>query len=155
MAEAGSPGIIEEGDLERKLFGRRPNRFHNLFYDGDWHTQLATALVLAKNSTASQELVAAIEILEHQLEKNNECIHTVAVIQKVPVGMEAAFLMNCIEQCIDVAPANLCLTSTGHLELRITARGNLNRVQGMAASILSYGVAQAEAIISAAKWTFK
>lgn len=155
MAEAGSPGIIEEGDLERKLFGRRPNRFHSLFYDGDWHTQLATALVLAKNSTASQELVAAIEVLEHQLVKNDECIHTVTVVQTIPLGMEASFLMNCIEQCIDVEPANLCLTSTGHIELMITARGNLNRVQRMAASILSYGVAQAEATISAAKWTFK
>lgn len=155
MAEAGSPKIIEERDLECKPFGHRPNRFHNLFYDGDWHTQLATALMLAKNSTASQELVAAIEILEHQLVKTDECIHTVTVVQTVPLGMEATFLMNCIEQCIDVAPANLCLASTGHIELTITARGDRKGVQSMAASILWYGVAQAKAIVSAAKWTFK
>ncbi|WP_265946234.1 hypothetical protein [Dechloromonas sp. A34] len=141
--------------MEHKPFGHRPNRFHNLFYDGDWHTQLATALMLAKKSTASQELVAAIEILENQLAKNDECIHTVTVVQAVPLGMEAAFLMNCIEQCIDVAPANLCQTSTGHLELTITARGDRKGVQSMAASILSYGVAQAKAMISASKWTFK
>ena len=155
MAEVGSPGIVEEGNLGPKPFGHRPNRFHNLFYDGDWHTQLATALVLAKKSTASQELVAAIEGLEHQLVKNDECSHTVTAVQTIPIGMEASFLMNCIEQCIDVEPANLCLTSTGHIELTITARGNLNSAQNMAASILSYGVAQAEAIISAAKWTFR
>lgn len=155
MAEAGSPGVVEEGDLEPKPFGHRPNRFHNLFYDGDWHTQLATALVLAKKSTASQELVAAIEVLEHHLVKNDECTHTVTVVQTIPIGMEASFLMNCIEQCIDLEPANLCLNSRGQIELMITARGSLNRVQSMAASILSYGVAQAKSLISAAQWTFR
>ncbi|NTV69831.1 MAG: hypothetical protein HGA71_06755 [Azonexaceae bacterium] len=141
--------------MERKLFGHRPNRFRNLFYDGDWHSQLATALMLAKNSTTSQELVTSIQTLEQQLMKTDECIHTVTVVQTIPLGMEAAFLMNCIEQYIDVEPANLCLTSTGHIELMITARGNLSAVQSMAASILSYGVARANGIISAEKWTFK
>lgn len=148
--------VINGGvDLERKRIKYHPNRFHGLFPDGDWHTRLATALVLAKSDTTSRELVAAIEVLEQLLAKNDECRHTVTAVQSPPLGMEAAFLMSCIEQCIDVEPANLCLTSTGQIELTITARGYLSTVQGMAALILSRGMAEAKAIISTAAWAYK
>lgn len=141
--------------MERKRIGCRPNRFHNLVADGDWHTRLSTALKLAKNATASQELFASIEVLEHQLSENDECVHTVTMVQPVPLGMDTRFLMKCIELFIDVEPSNLCLTSTGHLELTITARGDQNGVQDMAKLILSHGVAEAKGIMSAAKWTLK
>lgn len=137
--------------MERHLLTCRPNRFHNLFFDGDWHTRLATALLLAKNATASEELFAAIEVLESQLTKNDECIHTVTLIQEVPIGVESKFLMKCIVRCIDVQPANLCQNSDGHIELTITARGNPSSVHGMAALILSRGVSQAQAIIAASQ----
>lgn len=141
-------------NLERNYIGHRPNRFHHLLDDGDWHTRLATALRLAKCATSSQELVSSIEVLEHQLAENDECIHTVTMSQAVPVGMDASYLMKCIEQVIDVRPASLCFASTGHVELTITARGDLNSVQCMAKSILSYGVAKAQGIMSADKFKF-
>lgn len=70
-------------DLERNRIEFRPNRFRGLMPDGDWHMRLATALALAKSLTASRELFDAIEGLELQLSKNDECVHTVTVSARV------------------------------------------------------------------------
>lgn len=125
----------------------RPNRFRGLFYNGDWHTRLVTALKLAKEGTCSQELLAAIEVLERQLAQTDECVHTVTAIQVVPSSMRAQFLLNHIRQCVDVEPATLLLAQNGDIELTITARGNREHVHSMAEAILSSGLASAKARI--------
>ena len=123
----------------------RPNRFRGLFYNGDWHTKLITALQLAKEGTCSQELLATIAVLEQQLAQTDECVHTVTATQIVPPSMGVQFVLSHIEQCVDVEPAAIRLNSNGHIELTITARGNRQHVLGMAEAILSSGLSSAKA----------
>lgn len=125
----------------------RPNRFRGLFYNGDWHTKLITALQLAKEGTCSQELLATIAVLEHQLAQTDECVHTVTATQTVPPSMGVQFLLGHIERCIDVEPANLQLAPNGEIELTITARGDRDHVLHMAEAILSSGLSTARARI--------
>lgn len=125
----------------------RPNRFRSLFYNGDWHTKLVTALQLAKEGTCSQELLAAIAVLERQLAQTDECVHTVTATQIVPPSMAAQFVLSHIERCVDVKPATLRLAPTGEIELTITGRGNREHVLSMAEAILSSGLASARARI--------
>jgi len=125
----------------------RPNRFRGLVYDGDWHRMLVDAAQLAKAGTRSKDLLAAVEVLEQQLAKTDECLHTVTALQAVPSSIDVQFLMKHIEQCIDIRPATLQLTSTGEIELMITARGSREHVQSMATVILSSGLSRAEAEI--------
>ncbi len=86
------------------------------------------------------------------LASNDECVHTATLEREVPLGMEVTFLIRCIEDCIDVESANLCLKSTGYIELTLTGRGSQNSVRGMALSILSRGFARAKGIISASQF---
>lgn len=129
------------------MIRRRPNRFVNLIYDGDWHTRMITALGLAREGTRSQEILAAIEVLERLLAKNDECVHTVTAFLSVPPSMDAQFLLNHVEQSVDVEPAALKLAPDGHVELTITARGDREHVHCMAKAILSSGLSTAKARI--------
>jgi hypothetical protein len=125
----------------------RPNKYRGLFYDGDWHTKLANAVHLAKAGTQSNDLLSAIEVLEHQLAKTDECVHTVIAVQAVPQNMDGQFLLLHVERCIDVHPATLQLNSAGEIELKITARGTWGDVQSMATAILYSGLSRAKAEI--------
>lgn len=122
----------------------RPNRFRGLLYNGDWHTSLVTALDLAKAGTRSQEMLAAIEILERKLALADECVHTVTAVQAVPHSMGAQFLLTHIQQCVDVEPATVRLAPSGDIELTITARGSREHVLSMAEAILSSGLSSAK-----------
>ncbi|MDP3537974.1 MAG: hypothetical protein Q8S26_04655 [Azonexus sp.] len=122
-----------------------PNRFRGLVFNGDWHTSLANAVHLAKAGTQSGDLMSALEALEHQLAKTDECVHTVITVQDVPPSMDGQFLMLHVKQCIDVHPATVQLISAGKIELKITARGTWEHVQSMAAAILSSGLSRAKA----------
>jgi hypothetical protein len=132
---------------ESEKMSCRPNRFHGLFYEGDWHKRLVDAIQLAKAETRSNDLLSAMEALEHQLTKTDECVHTVTAIQAVPPSMDVQFLMLHVKRCIDVEPATLQLIPTGEIELTITARGSLRHVQTMATAILSSGLHLAESEI--------
>lgn len=125
----------------------RPNRFMNLIYNGDWHTRLSNVLGLAREGTGSQEILAAIEVLERLLASTDECIHTVTASRPVPPSMSAQFLMGYIKESIDVEPAALKLALNGDVELTITARGDREHVESMARAILSSGLSSAKAKI--------
>lgn len=125
----------------------RPNRFRGLYYNGDWHTKLITALQLAKEGTCSQEMLSAIAVLEHQLAQTDECVHTVTATQAVPPSMGAQFVLSHIEQCVDVKPATIRLAPNGEIELTITGRGSREHVLSMAEAILSSGLASSRARI--------
>lgn len=134
-----------ENDFELGKMKIRPNRFRGLVYNGDWHTRLVTALQLAKESSYSQGVLAAIEVLERQLEQTDECVHTVTASQTVPASMGAQFLLSHIEQCVDVKPATLRLAHNGDIELTITSRGSREHVLSMAEAIFSSGLSSARA----------
>jgi len=127
--------------------GSNPNRYRGLFYDGDWHTKLVTALKLAKEGTHSKGILSAVEVLERQLAQEDECIHTVTATQTIPPSMRAHFLLEHVGQFIDVEPATLNLATNGDIELTITARGNREHVLDMAKAILSSGLTAANARI--------
>ncbi len=126
---------------------KRPNRFRGLFYNGDWHTSLLTALQLAREGTCSQEISATIDVLERQLAKTDECVHTVTALVAIPLSMDAHFLMSHVTPCVDVQPATLTLTPTGDIELTVTARGTREHVFCMAQAILNQGLRSAKAKI--------
>lgn len=128
----------------------RPNRFVNLFYDGDWHSRLISSLKLAKEGSCSQKIQGAIGTLEELLSESDECIHTVTVTQPIPTGMAPNFALECVRECIDVTPAELTLSADGELALTITARGAREHVYGMAKAILKCGISTARAAIWAA-----
>lgn len=125
----------------------RPNRFANLFYDGDWHSRLISSMELAKKGSRSQEILSAIATLEQLLSESDECQHTVMAVQAVPAGIALEFALDCVRECIDVTPAEIRLSASGELVLTITGRGDYGHVQLMAKSILSCGINRARAAI--------
>ena len=104
----------------------------------------------AKERTGSPTILAAIDALQHQLAQSDECIHTVTVIQAVPPGMDASFLMKQIQESTYILPASLGRTPNGDIELTITTRGTREHVMGVAKFILKNGLLDAESKIWAA-----
>lgn len=125
----------------------RVNRFRDLFYSGDWHTQLTASLKLAKEETGSNEIRSAIQALEGLLASIDECIHTVTVVQDVPIEMDTKFLMGHVQKAIDVEPASAQITHTGQIAVTVTGRGSHQHVHGMATSIFRDGLSAAKADI--------
>lgn len=125
----------------------RVNRFRHLFYNGDWHTQLIASLKLAKEETGSNEIQSAIQALEGLLANIDECIHTVTVVQDVPIAMELKFLMGHVQKAIDVEPASAQITPSGQIALTVTGRGSRQHVQCWASSMLRQGLSAANAEI--------
>lgn len=131
----------------------RPNRFANLFYDGDWHSRLVSSLKLAKEGSCSQTIQEAIGKLEQLLSDYDECIHTVTATHPVPTGIAPSFAVECVRECIDIAPADITLSNDGDLVLTLTARGAREHVLGMARSILKCGANSAKAAIWASQFS--
>lgn len=116
-------------------------------YNGDWHTRLCAALSSARRETRSPKLLSVISTLEHELAQLDECTHTVVVSTAIPLGMDAAFLMKSIQSCVGLEPLALSCAESGRIELTFTARGSESFVRLAARSILSEGVAKAEAAL--------
>ena len=128
--------------------GIRPNLYRDLVFNGDWHTRLVTDLQMAKEGTRSLEILAAIDVLERQLAKTDECVHT-ATAYLIPDSINEIFLISHIKKYVDIQPSTLALASNGNIELTLTARGDYEYVHGMAQSILNRGLSSARGKIRA------
>ncbi len=116
-----------------------------IFYNGDWHTKLLSALKPAKVETSSPEVRRAIESLEKLLATSDECIHTVTVMREMPDGLDGTQVMCHVQNIIRGERASAALKFANAIELTLTARGSRRHVVLAANTLLSEGISAAKA----------
>lgn len=134
--------------LETKDMVKRRNPFEGLVYYGDWHTPLLRWLDAAEEGTCSPKMLVAIAGMKKLLAENDECIHTVEAVARVPEGMEVEFAADCVRDTRYGEEVLVSLGENRSISLTTTVRGDREYAEHCAQRLLSEGISRAQFALS-------
>lgn len=113
-------------------------------YDGDWHSRLMNACLLAEKEAISFELQASIKAFREVLVQNDECVQRVTVTKPLPKGMDFNFACKHVQAESEEGEVITCHTEDPtQVTITLVRRGGLPYVSRRADSIVHYGLRSA------------